>query len=247
MLHVCTHRNRALYARQLGEMHRQRYELFVRTRGWNLTVRDGGEYDEGDDERAVYLLALDEDGGCFSSIRVRPADDFSMVIDNMPHHVAGDAKALRQDPGLWEMARWVNVGADPAAGQEIRIGLIEYLLGQGATQCLALPDVAMMGYALRTGWRVRALGAPLPYPEGGTAVAVSLPITAEEAQFVRALVGRRDPFLMEIDPEAAWAGLPLAEVERAHAEAARNAGSLEALAEGAEAILRQRLALGQVA
>ncbi|MDR3511057.1 MAG: acyl-homoserine-lactone synthase [Caulobacteraceae bacterium] len=246
MLHVCTHRNRALYARQLEQMHRQRYELFVRTRGWNLKVRDGGEYDEGDDERAVYLLALDEAGGCFSSIRVRPADDFSMVIDNMPHHVAGDAKALREDRGLWEMARWVNIGADPAAGQEIRIGLVEYLLGRGASQCLALPDASMMGYALRTGWRLRALGAPLPYPEGGTAVAVSLPITPAEAEHLRALTGRRDPFLMEIDPDAPWARLPLTSIEQAFAEAAGLADSVDALAQRADAALR-RLDLGRVA
>ena len=247
MLHVCTHRNRALYARQLDQMHRQRNELFVRTRGWNLEVRDGGEYDQGDDARAVYLLALDEDGGCFSSIRVRPADDFSMVIDNMPHHVAGDAKALREDRGLWEMARWVNVGADPAAGQEIRIGLIEYLLSRGATQCLALPDVSMMGYALLTGWRLRALGAPLPYPEGGTAVAVSLPIAADEVEHLRALTGRRDPFLMEIDPDAPWARLPLIAIEQVFAEFARPGDSVEVLAARADAALRRRLDLDQVA
>jgi N-acyl-L-homoserine lactone synthetase len=247
MLHVCTHRNRALYARQLDQMHRQRNELFVVTRGWNLQVRDGGEYDEGDDERAVYLLALDEAGGCFSSIRVRPADDFSMVIDNMPHHVAGDARALRADPGLWEMARWINVGGDPAAGQEIRIGLVEYLLARGANQCLALPDVDMMAYALRIGWRVQALGGPLPYPEGGTAIAVSLPITAEEVEHLRALTGRRDRFLIEIDPDAPWSRLPLVEIETAYAEAARAADNDLDLARRADALLRHRLDLGQVA
>jgi N-acyl-L-homoserine lactone synthetase len=247
MLHVCTQANRALYARQLEQMHRQRYALFVRQRGWRLSVRDGGEYDEGDDARAVYLLALDELGACFSSIRVRPADDFSMVIDNMPHHVDGDANALRRDPGLWEMARWVNVGADPAAGQEIRIGLVEYLLSRGARQCLALPDVSMLGYALRMGWRVRALGAPLPYPEGGVAVAVSLPVTADEVAHLRALTGRLDPFLMEIDPAAPWAGLPLTEIEQAFAQAAAVGGDAQALAGRADAALRRRLSLGEVA
>jgi N-acyl-L-homoserine lactone synthetase len=167
MLHVCTHQNRHLYRQQLVEMHRQRNELFVKTRGWNLTVRNGGEYDEGDDERAVYLLSLDEAGDCYGSIRLRPADDFSMVIDKMGHHIAGDPNALRAEPGLWEMARWINIGGDAAAGQEIRIGLMEYLLSQGARQCLAIPDVGMLGYAIRTGWRLQPLGPPLPYPEGG--------------------------------------------------------------------------------
>jgi hypothetical protein len=49
---------------------------------------------------------------------------------------------------------------------EIRIALIEYLLSRGANQCLALPDPTMMANAIGTGWRLRALGGPLPYPEG---------------------------------------------------------------------------------
>jgi N-acyl-L-homoserine lactone synthetase len=239
MLHICSKQNRCLYQEQLKAMHRQRYELFVKTKGWNLAVRDGGEYDEGDDERAVYLLSLDETGACDGSIRVRPADDFSMVIDRMPHHVAGDAGALRADPELWEMARWVNIGGDPSAGQEVRIGLIEYLLRQGATQCLALPDVSVMGYALRTGWRLRALGAPLPYPEGGIAAAVSLPITQEEVDYLRDLTGRRDVFLMEVDAGAPWVDLPLPVIEAAFKQAAENGADEHELAAAADERLRR--------
>jgi N-acyl-L-homoserine lactone synthetase len=219
--------------------------VFVKGKHWDLPVRDGGEYDDGDDERAVYLLSIDEAGDCSGSIRVRPADDFSMVIDRMPHHVEGDAGALRKDPGLWEMARWINF-AGPSAGQEVRIGLIEYLLQRGATQCLALPDVDMMAYGLRTGWRLRALGAPKPYPEGGVAIAVSLPITAEEVKFLRDLTGRRDQFLVELDPEAPWADLPLPIIEAAFKEATANAPDDAEMGPTVEERL-QRIALGKVA
>lgn len=247
MIHICSNKNRHLYREQLKTMHLQRCELFVKVKGWNLKVIDGGEYDDGDDDRAVYLLSLDETGYCYGSIRVRPADDFSMLIDNMPHHVEGDAAALRQDPGLWEMARWINIGGDPAAGQEIRIGLIEYLLEQGAHQCLALPDVSVLSYAIRTGWRLRPLGAPKPYPEGGVAVAVSLPIDRAEASYLRDLTGRRDVFMMEIDPAAPWAHLSLTVIEAAFAEAAQQASDRHELTAAADALLRHRLELGQVA
>lgn len=68
MLHIVTHANSHLYTTQLLQMHRQRNELFVKVRGWNLQVRDnGGEYDAGDDRQAVYLLGLDEHGYCHMS------------------------------------------------------------------------------------------------------------------------------------------------------------------------------------
>lgn len=244
MIHICHAGNRRLYRRQLAEMHAQRFELFVKVKGWNLSVREGGEYDEGDDDRAIYLLSIDDDGGCFGSIRLRPADDFSMVIDRMPHHVSGDAAALRDDPNLWEMARWINIGGDPRASQEIRIGLIEYLLRRGASQCLALPDVGMMAYAIRTGWRLRALGAPLPYPEGGVAVAASLPITVDEVAHLRDLTGRRDIFLMEIDADAPWASAPLPVIEAAYARETPFAVDFEDLAARADRRLRREVRVG---
>jgi hypothetical protein len=170
-----------------------------------------------------------------------------MVIDRMPHHVAGDAGALRQDPGLWEAARWVNVGGDPAAGQEMRIGVIEYLLRQGATQLLALPDISMLAYAIRTGWRFRALGAPQPYPEGGIAVAASLPIDQSEIDYLRELTGRRDQFLMEVDAGAAWSDLPLTTIEGAYADTAALATSFDDLAARTDLRLKRLHATSQVA
>jgi N-acyl-L-homoserine lactone synthetase len=165
----------------------------------------------------------------------------------MPHHVAGDAEALRDDPGLWEMARWINIGGDALAGQAVRIGLIEYLLRRGANQCLALPDVGMVAYAIRTGWRVRALGGPTPYPEGGVAVAVSLPISQVEVDYLRDITGRRDAILMEIDANAPWARLPLPTIEAAFARAAADGASEDSLAAKAHDELCRLLDLGAVA
>ncbi len=234
MLHVVTGANRHLYRPQLQQMHRQRYELFVLGQGWNLQVRDGGEYDEGDDERAVYLLALNPAGKCRSSIRIRPADDFSYLIDHMADWVDGDAQALRTDPALWEIARWIN-REGWVTGQEIRIGMIEYLLSRGVTQAISCPDEQMAIYAASTGWRLKRLGEPRRYPEGGVAVAISQPVSAEEVEYLRARFGRRDPFLIEVPPDAPWAGLPLPVIEREYRMAAASASSnaeLHAVAHG---------------
>jgi acyl-homoserine lactone synthase len=237
MLHVVTHVNRHLYGKQLEEMHRRRYELFVLQRGWNLPVRDGGEYDEGDDDRAVYLIALNGAGECRASIRVRPADDFSYLIDHMPAWVEGDAQSLRRDPDLWEMARWINENGR-STGQEIRIGLLEYLLSRGASQAISCPDVDKAEYALSTGWRVEFLGQPRHYPEGGQAVATSLRVSVDAIRDARTLYGRRDFFLIEIPAEAPWARLPLQVIDRTFRTAARTAASAAELNVSADARLR---------
>jgi N-acyl-L-homoserine lactone synthetase len=225
MLHVVTGTNRHLYEGQLREMHRQRYEVFVLGRGWNLQVRDGGEFDEGDDERAVYLLSLDATGSCRSSIRVRPADDFSYMIDHMPEWIDGDAQALRSDPGLWEIARWIN-RSGWKEGQEIRIGVVEYLHSRGATHAISCADLKIADYAVRTGWRLEYLGAPRRYPEGGVAVATSQPVSSEEVEHLRARFGRRDMFLIELPADGPWVDLPLLEIEQEFQAAAATASSI---------------------
>lgn len=237
MLHVVTSANRHLYGPQLREMHRQRYEVFVLGQGWDLRVVDGGEYDQGDDERAVYLLALGPAGECRGSIRLRPADDFSYVIDCMPEWIDGDAQALRRDPALWEMARWMNPSG-LHAGREIRIGVVEYLLSRGVTQVISTADVEKADYAVRTGWRVRRLGPPRRYPEGGVAVATLLPISAQEVELLRARFRRRDPFLIEVSADAPWSDLPLPDLEREFRSAATIASSNAEMNRIADARLR---------
>jgi len=161
--------------------------------------------------------------------------------------VSGRSDDLHVDPGLWEMARWISIGADPAVAQEMRIAVIEYLLGRGATQCLAIADIEVMAYAVRTGWRLRVLGPPKPYPEGGVAIALSLPIHREEVSYLRDLTDRHDVFMMEIDPGAPWAGLSLPLIQSAFEAAAPRAWDAEEMTALADQELRDRIDIGRVA
>jgi len=81
MLHICTANNRHLYQTELREMHSHRYELFVRTRGWNLTVRDGASTTKAMMiapsifSRWTRLAAASEAFACvLTQPRFRPAD-----------------------------------------------------------------------------------------------------------------------------------------------------------------------------
>lgn len=182
MIHIVTHEQRRFYAAQLEAMHRRRREVFIDERGWKLEERDGGEYDPGDDEAAIYMLMLDMSGRLQVSVRVRPVMDWSMLIDEMPNCVEGDAKALRR-PDVWEMARHVANGAGAAIGEarsraaEFRIAMLETAREHGVTRLVGSVDVGLLAHGIRAWLDLKPLGIPVVYPEGGAAVGYEIPVT----------------------------------------------------------------------
>ena len=180
MIHIVTHANRYLYADELLQAHRQRREAFVEQRGWPLSVReDGGEYDEGDDERAIYFLAIDKAGQVEASMRARPTDDFCVVADVFPHFLA-DGPASAKAPDVWEIARWVAVGRTRGPEGfnrrgELRLTVIEQALACGVRKIVGMTDLYLLGPAMRSGWRVKPIGIPADYGQGqGVAVEVEV-------------------------------------------------------------------------
>lgn len=239
MLHVVTATNRHLYETQLDQMYRHRTELFVEGARWNLKVVDGREMDEGDDERAVYLIAMDDDGRCCSSVRIRPVDDFSYLIDRMPEWVDRGHRALKEDPTVWEMARWINRSPRrKEASIGILVGSIDYMLGKGVSQCISCPDEDKAAHAKKRGWRLRRLGSPRRYPEGGVAVATSLPVNRVELARLREKYECHHPVLLEIPPDAPWAGLPVTVIDSAFREVAPSSKSAAEMYAALDARLR---------
>lgn len=220
MLHVVTAANRHLYETQLDQMYRHRARLFVDEAGWALNVIDGRERDEGDDERAVYLIAIDDQGVCCSSVRIRPVDDWSYLIDNMREWIDGDPRPLKEDPTVWEMARWINKSPRRETSAQVMVGAVEYMLSIGLTQCISCPDEDKAVHAISRGWRMNYLGSPRRYPEGGIAVATSLPISEAGLNHVRALHNCHTPVLLEIPADTPWANLPLPRIDSVFREAA---------------------------
>src|ERR1700761_7598083 len=104
MIHIVTASNRHLYRAQLAEMHRLRRIHFIEELGWkDLTVAaDGGEYDQFDDERTVYIFALGAKAEVLCSLRARPTDDKSMIGDVFPELIGPDQPPLT-GPKVWEL------------------------------------------------------------------------------------------------------------------------------------------------
>jgi len=204
MIHVVTHQQRAFYAAQLRAMHRRRREVFIQERGWNLQERDGGEYDAGDDDQAVYLMMLDRAGTLQVSVRVRPVMDWSILLDEMPQCVEAGAETLRR-PDVWEMARHLANGAAGAVGEarsrsaEFRVALLEAARHHGITRLVGSVDVGLLAHGIRAWLDLKPLGLPVVYPEGGAAVGYEIPVSDDLIQRLRQAHGLPAEVAYELD------------------------------------------------
>jgi len=223
MIHVVTEQNRAFYRPQIDQMHRMRREVFIVGRGWDLEERDGGEYDRGDDEHAVYLMMLDEDGTLQVSVRVRPVTDWSILLDEMPACAEGAVESLRR-PDVWEMARHLATGQGRSVGEakqraaEFRIALLEAGLARGITQLVGSVDVGLLAHGVRAWLRLRPLGLPVIYPEGGSAVGYSIPVTQALIDEMRRVFGVSEPAAFEFGADDQTAAHTPVQFEQAFRE-----------------------------
>lgn len=209
MIHVVTHAQRHVYAQQLAAMHRMRREVFVGKRGWKLQTReDGGEYDRGDDDKAIYFMMLDRDGGLQVSVRVRPVTDWSILLDEIPGCVEGDVSALRR-PDVWEMARHLagqqgrSVGEAKRRAAEFRIAVLEAALRKGVTQVIGTVDVGLLAYGIRAWLDLKPLGLPVVYPEGGAALGYDIPVSEDLIERLKRAHGVTRPSAFELEVESA--------------------------------------------
>jgi acyl-homoserine lactone synthase len=189
MIHIVTHRNRHIYTRQIWEMFNERRRVFVERAGWkDLMVFEGAEVDDFDDERAVYLLALDGDGELQGALRARPTEDRCILADKYGHMIAADQPPMK-GKDVWELTRMLVTDSfrrGRMPGVEIRQALtlacLEVALDAGATRVVGMVELSLYPHATDAAWNVRMAGLPVQYPYG-VMVAVWAPVS--EAEVVR--------------------------------------------------------------
>ncbi len=181
MIHVISASNRHLYRAQLAEMHQLRTVHFVGECGWkNLTIIDGGEYDQFDDERTVYILALDAQGHVLGGTRARPTDDKSMLNDVFPELIASDMPPM-SGPDVWEMgrtfltheARKLQKKTGRRLTTDLLIAACEWLNDNGIERIISITSLDIFAMCKSWGWNIRMTGLPIEIPDG--------PITGLEA------------------------------------------------------------------
>jgi len=181
MIHIITASNRHLYHAQLAEMHQLRRVHFVEECGWKaLKVIDGGEYDQFDDDRTVYILALGPRAEVLAGMRARPTDDKCMLTEIFPELIGPDQPPLA-GPDVWEIGRGFTTPAaraiTKASGRSFTIGMLaaamEWLQDSGVERLIGIAELHTFALCRSWGWNIRMTGLPFETPEG--------PVTGIEA------------------------------------------------------------------
>ncbi len=219
MIHVVTAANRSRYTDQIEEMHRLRWGYYIEQRKWRdleaIQSERGYEKDAYDDERAIYLLALSPAGEVQGSMRLRPMDDKSLLLDRFPDLVTAET-AFEANANVWEITRLMRSpefrGADGELRLKINCAAAELGLTRGVRRFVAVMDTFLLPATralMRTKHRV--LGLPQEYAEGEM-IAVEYCADAEWLAGVRKVAGFKCPMMFEAPPPTdAYALAPMQE------------------------------------
>ncbi len=221
MIHIITSENRHLYGPQLWAMHEERRRQCVEKNGWvDLVVLDGGEVDDYDDDRAIYLLGFDDDMRLEVGLRLRPTDDRCMLADKFPHLIA-PGETPKKGPDVWGATRLFTTEVyrdrkGPGRGQrvfEVWAAAFEHALRHGVTRFVGMIDMQLYPGILNSPIDTRLVGIPRAYQYGvaaGSEIAVSPELLAR----VLESICRESPLGYEVDALDMMAFGDLAAVQR---------------------------------
>jgi acyl-homoserine lactone synthase len=197
VIHVIDRRNRSAFQRQLEDMYRLRYQIYVGRRRWKALERpDGRDIDQFDTEDTVYFLGLNASGAVTSGLRLNPTTKPHLINTIFPHAVTFEPIPIGDH--IYEITRYFVVperlarDARRRAAGELITAMLEHGLTMGLTHISLLCDAFFMSTMLEMRWKVRSLGLPTPYPEG-TCIAVLFEVSEEAIANTRQTRGVQGP------------------------------------------------------
>lgn len=226
MIHIVTSENRHLYGPQLWAMHEERRRQCVEKNGWvDLVVLDGGEIDDYDDHRAIYLLGFDDALRLEVGLRLRPTDDRCMLADKFPHLIA-PGETPKKGPDVWEATRLFTTETyrrrkGPGRGErvfECWAAAFELALRRGVSRFVGMIDMQLYPGILNSPIETRLVGVPRPY-EYGVVAGSEIAVSPKLLDGVLEALGRESPIGYEIDALDLMAFGDLAAVQRQVARA----------------------------
>ncbi|PCI39364.1 MAG: conjugal transfer protein TraI [Rhodospirillaceae bacterium] len=153
------------FTSEIEEMHRLRHRVFKGRLEWDVTCRDGMEFDEYDHLEPTYLLARGNDGAVAGCLRLLPTQGPNMLRDTFPQLL--DGKKAPNSPHIWESSRFAldvnhanNGRAISQSTAMLFAGVLEFGLSKGLTDIVTVTDLRVERIMKRSGWTMERLGDP---------------------------------------------------------------------------------------
>jgi len=217
MIHLVHAGNRALYVDALEQLFRLRAKFFKDLLGWSaLRVVEGLETDDYDDEQALYLLAIEEDGVISVSVRLRPTQDKSLLLDHFPHLLAENPNSITR-ADVWESCRYF--ASSRARGpegarrrEELRLAMVELARQRGVSRIVAITDTTFLPALVQASWTTRLLGLPAVYAEG-ECIALEIACSQAAHRRMQERLAIPDDVVIDIPPNVFPPNLPPHEIQ----------------------------------
>jgi acyl homoserine lactone synthase len=169
VLKVIEGKRSSLFPTEMDAMFRNRALVFSERLGWDVTVRDGRERDEFDDENPLYLISVDpHTNEYWGSLRLLPTTGPNMLRDVFPF-LLGDGEFI-ESATIWETSRICAVAADgqperskngvSLALGELLAGIGEVAIIAGLTQIVAVFDARIYRVLRAAGCNPEIIGRP---------------------------------------------------------------------------------------
>lgn len=181
----------------LWQMHRQRYDVFVKKMGWKaLDNWLHADIDQFDDADARYLIVIDGPD-LIGSLRIRPCHLPTLASAVFPHVYANGHPS---DADIWEYTRGLAYRRGWRSEQGLKaisllhLGLMELALEEGCRGISAILNLQQYKILPACGWPVDILGPAFDH-DGGTSIACELAVGEEVLDALRHHIGHTDPVL----------------------------------------------------
>lgn len=152
----------------VNEMHKIRAQVFHDRLMWDVSVENGLERDEFDEENPLYLVSVDETKGIVQgSLRLLPTTGPNMLRDIFP--ILLDDGNVVESANIWEVSRFaIAPHAElPAPGRqlsyvtgELLAGIVEVGLTSGLSDVVAVFDSRMIRILRSGGYPPEIIGGP---------------------------------------------------------------------------------------
>lgn len=147
----------------MGDMYRDRKNVFIDRMKWDVLHKDGLETDQFDDENARYIIIADPYHGCHLASARLLSSERPHILDTLFADLCEGEVPI--GPGIYELTRFcITPRADARNRLRLRnhlfSALVEYALMHGITSYTGVTHISFLSQVLGIGWRCDMLGLP---------------------------------------------------------------------------------------